>query len=174
MPSARPRKSASVASVTMSGRQPDARDEEAVEEAAGGADEDGHDDGQLERQAPVLPGHAEHDGHEADDGAHREVDAAGDDDERHGQRDERDLGRQPTLVEEVLGGQEDVRLERQQEDADDEDDEEDRLLAEQDALQAARLRGRGPVRASRSSSARHLQPFLAPATHDVREHRGTG
>ena len=119
-------------------RQSDPGDEQAVEQPARRADEHGHGDGEPERQAPVLPGDAENDGREADDRADGEVDAAGDDDQRHRQGDERDLGRQPALVEQVLRIEELIRQQRHEDHAHHQDDEQDRLLAKQQAAQPSR------------------------------------
>ena len=138
MPSASPRNSARVASVVISGGNPTRVMNRPLNSPHARADEHGHGDGEPERQAPVLPGDAENDGREADDRADGEVDAAGDDDQRHRQRDERDLGRQPALVEQVLRIEELIRQQRHEDHAHHQDDEQDRLLAKQQATQPSR------------------------------------
>ena len=79
----------------------------------GGAGGERHDDRGFQRQAQVLPAVAEHDRAQPHDRADREIDAAGDDDEGHGQRHQPDLRHQPALVEQVVDGQESVALQRQ-------------------------------------------------------------
>ena len=94
-------------------RHAEARDDQAVDEAGNAADDDAQHHGERQRQAEILPEHAEQDGDEAEDRADREIDAAGHDDEGHGERDETDLGHQPALIEQILGGEEAVGLEGQ-------------------------------------------------------------
>ncbi len=50
----------------------------------------------------ILPEHAEQYGDEAQDRADREIDAAGDDDEGHGESHKTDLGHQPALIEQIV------------------------------------------------------------------------
>src|ERR1700727_282758 len=87
-----------------------------------------------------LPRIAEHDRAQANDRADREIDAAGDDDERHGQRDEADLGHEPALVEEIVQGEKAVVHETEAEERDQEDDREQRLMTLEPARHAKRLR----------------------------------
>ena len=72
---------------------------------------------------------AEHDRAEADDRPDREVDAAGDDDEGHRQRDEPDLRHQPALIEQVVDREEAVVERAEADQRDDEDDRQQRLVA---------------------------------------------
>ena len=77
--------------------------------------------------------------HRPDDRADREVDAAGDDDEGHRQRDQADLGHQPALVEEIVQGEKAVVQEAEADERDQEDDREQRLVALEPAGHAKRF-----------------------------------
>ncbi len=83
-------------------RDLEAGDDEAVEQARKSAEPQCQNHRQPERQAGIVPEHAKADRHEPDDGADREVDAAGHDDEGHGQRHEPEFGEQPALVQQVV------------------------------------------------------------------------
>ena len=96
---------------------------------ASAPDEQRKEDRERQRKAEGLPGIAEHDRAEADDRADREVDAAGDDDEGHRQRDQADLGHQPALVEQIVDGEKAVVERAEADQRDDEDDREQRLVA---------------------------------------------
>ena len=118
-------------------RHLDPRDDEAVDEAGEPADEEREDDRQRQRKAEILPRIAEHDRAQADDRADRKVDAAGDDDEGHRQRDEADLGHQPALVEQVVDREEAIVERAEADQRDDEDDREQRLVALEPPWRAA-------------------------------------
>ena len=104
------------------------------------ADEEREDDRQRQREMERLPRIAEHDRAQAHDRADREIDAAGDDDESHRQRDQADLGHEPALVEKIVQGQKAVVHEAEAEERDQEDDREQRLVTLEPAGHAKRLR----------------------------------
>ena len=91
-------------------------------------------------KAKGLPRIAEHDRAQADDRADREIDAAGDDDESHRQRDQADLGHQPALVEQIVEGEKAVVQHAEADERDQEDDREQRLVPLEPAGHAKRLR----------------------------------
>ena len=87
---ARPRNSASVPSVTTSDGRPNARDEDAVEQPAGRADDE-HDRDRRPRSGRRREQEAEDGARQAGHRLDREVDLAGDDDQGHRQGHDRDL-----------------------------------------------------------------------------------
>ena len=71
---------------------------------------------------------SEHDRAQADHRADGKVDAAGDDDEGHRQRDEADLGHEPALVEQVVDGEKAVAEGAEADERDRQNDREQRLV----------------------------------------------
>jgi hypothetical protein len=71
----------------------------------------------------------------AKDRADRQIYAAGDDDEGHGERHEAHFGHQPSLIEKVAGGEEAVGLEGENDKCCDEQHRQDRLMAYQQRSQ---------------------------------------
>ena len=78
---------------------------------------------------------------EAQDRADREIDAAGDDDEGHGESDETDCRHQPSLIEQISGGEERIGLQCEQDrSASDQQKAENGLMAQNEAK--SRVMGR--------------------------------
>ena len=116
------------------------RDDKAIDEPRERAHEEREDDRQRQRKAERLPRIAEHDRAQADNRADRKVDAAGDDDEGHRQRDKADLGHEPALVEKVVQGEKAVVQQTEAEERDQENDREQCLVTLEPAGHAKRLR----------------------------------
>src|SRR5271168_597112 len=68
------------------------------------------------------------------------IDAAGDDDESHRQRDQADLGHEPALIEEIVDGQKAVVQKAEANERDQKNDREQCLVALEPAGHAKRLR----------------------------------
>jgi hypothetical protein len=86
-------------------RQPQARDEQAVDRAGRQAGDGDRDEDGPHRPA-VAPQHAEQGAGHAEDRRHRQVDLAADHDQRHRQRHDGDLAIGQAQVEHVAAGQE--------------------------------------------------------------------
>ena len=91
-------------------RHAEAGDDQSVEQPRHAADQDPEDHGERQWDAKVLPEDAEQYGDKAEDRSDRKIDAAGDDDEGHGERHESDLRHQPALIEQIVGGEEAIGL----------------------------------------------------------------
>ena len=125
---ASPRKSASVPSVTTSDGRPPRPTRRPLSSAADDAHHEHERDRDLERDAGG-PQEAEDRAGEAGHRLDREVDLAGDDDQRHRQRHDRDLHQGGQEVREVAGRQEERRERVAEQDQPDERDQQHRLPA---------------------------------------------
>ena len=63
---------------------------------------------QPERQPKTLPGKSEHDGAKSHNRTDRKIDSPQNDNDRHGNRDQRDLAHEASLIEEVGRSQESI------------------------------------------------------------------
>ena len=106
MPSARPRKSEKVPSVTISGGMPSRAIEERVQRPAGGADRERDSAAASGSAAPSRASRSEDDRRQPHQRADRQVDAAGDDDRRQRNGEQADLDAEPQRLEGVAGGEE--------------------------------------------------------------------
>ena len=114
--SARPRKSEKVPSVTISGGRFEPGDEQRVQAAAERADADrSRRRRATDRQPASFHQHAEEDRAQAHQRADGQIDAAGEDDRRHDQREQADLHRVAEDVGDVVRGEE-AAAERVEED----------------------------------------------------------
>jgi hypothetical protein len=129
MPSARPAIERERGNRHDERRHLEARDDEPVDEARERANEERKDDRERQRKAECLPRIAEHDRAEADDRADREIDAAGDDDKGHRERDETDLGHQPALIQEIVDRKKAIVEGAEADERDHENDRQQRLVA---------------------------------------------
>jgi hypothetical protein len=107
-------------------RQAAARHQQAVHQAAEGTDADDQQDGDPDRHAG-RPQEAEHRTGETGHRLDGQVDLAGDDDQRHGDRHDRHLHEGGEQVREVARGQEYRRQAGADDDEGDQDDEQERL-----------------------------------------------
>ena len=158
---------------------------QAVDQPGAGADHQGERDGELERQAQVLPQHAQHDGAQAQDRARRQVDAAGDDDHGHRQGHQPDLAGEPALVEQVVDGEELLAGEGQDQQRQGQDGGEDRLLAEPEGRarapwrrggrhQSHRLPAPAPQVGQDGDQDQHALDRADPVGRDVEEDQRAG
>ena len=112
------------------------------QDAVEGADEkrraDGRGDADLDGVARMHD-HGEHHGAQAEDRAHRQVDAAADDHQRHAQRDDGREGDVPADIVEVPAGGEGIRCKGQIETGGQERDDDPEGLARNHRTQPARL-----------------------------------
>ena len=127
MPSAMPRKSENVPSVTMSARNLQPRHEHGVERATGAAHEQRDERGTRRVQPPVAARGAEDDRRESHHRPDRKIDAAGDDDRRQRDRQESELHAEPRDLEEVPGRGEVRRDDGEERDLGRQRDEQDRV-----------------------------------------------
>ena len=138
-------------------RHVEAGDDEAVAEPGQRAAGQRASHGERQGQADILPEHAEQDGREPQNRADRQIDAAGDDDEGHGQGDESDLRHQAALVEQVVGGEEPVRQQGEHDQGEDGERRQNGLVAEE------RCGGHGDLR-RRAMSASTVARIMRPST----------
>ncbi len=87
-------------------RKPEPRDEERIQAAAGGPDDDRHDCSRGKRKMEILPGGAEGHGGKPHHRADGEVDAAGNENRRQRDRQQSELDVEPRDLEEVDGCEE--------------------------------------------------------------------
>ena len=152
---ARPRKRASVPSVTTSDGRPPSGRERAVEEPAGGTHHEDDRDRDLEGHARgphEAEGGARQAGHRLD----RQVDLAEDDDQGQGQGHDRHFHQGGERGSKVAGRQEERRQRVAEDDQSQEGDQEERLPAGQQPRPAARARADvvAPVIGHRSACSR--------------------
>ena len=125
IPSAIPRNSENVPSVTMSGGILEVRDEHGVERAAGAANEQRDERRERWMESPIAARGAKDHRRESHHRADRQVDSAGDDDRRERDGQQPDFYAQPRDFEEVPGGREVRRDRREKRDLDCQRDEQD-------------------------------------------------
>ncbi len=110
------------------GRQTEARDEGRNDATAQLADRDGTEPGDPRREAGIVPEHAKGDRAQAEQRADGEIDAAGEDDGRHDQREQSDLDGLADDIRDIVRGEEAAAEGIEEGDLRDEDEQEDDLL----------------------------------------------